>query len=290
MKADLYQQVTDQVIAELERGALPWIKPWRSRAGSGFMPVNIFTGKPYRGINVLLLLGSGSADQRWATFNQCKQHGAHVRKGAKGQLIVFFKPWHIRKVDTATNETTEKTVPMLKAYWLFNVEDIEGLPQATVEQPEQQPEPRIEAADALLAKAEIRKAANAYYVPSADYIGLPELESFRSVGHFYATALHELTHWTGHKSRLDRNLSGRFGDAAYAAEELIAELGSAFLCAELGLQIAELRHAGYVDHWLRLLRQDKRAIIAAASAAQKAADYLHGQQPATEEQPEAAAA
>jgi len=277
MSRDLYAEVTQKVIAELETGAAPWVKPWK---GGSFMPSNVFTGKSYRGINVPLLWSSGADDLRFATFKQCQEQGANVKKGAKGNLIVFFKPWQVRKIDADTNEATEKTVPMLRAYFVFNVADIEGLPESA---PKAAENARLDAAESLISQAAIKPASSAFYRPSDDSIGMPPIDSFISAEHYYATALHELTHWTGHKSRLDRNLSGRFGDQSYAAEELIAELGSAFLCAELGIRMTELRHAGYIEHWLKLLRSDKRAVLTAASAAQKASDFINKRQAVAEQ-------
>lgn len=295
MKRDLYSEVTDRIVAELERGALPWVKPWASTPGQN-VPCNAVTNRPYSGCNVLLLWmaqARGWATPRFLTYNQAQAAGGQVRKGEHGSTVFFVKK--LRVEDKATGD--EKLIPMMRAYTVFNVDQCDGLAE-TIRAGKpvrvRNPDTRDELADAFLTatKADIREGAGeAYFVPSQDFINLPAFVAFNGADHFYNVAFHELTHWTGHKSRLARDLKGRFDQQAYAAEELIAELGAAFLCAEFSFN-GDTRSAGYIASWIKLLKHDKRAFFTAASAAQKAADYLRGkvigEEPAAE--PEAIAA
>ncbi len=233
---DLYKHVTDSIIRDLEAGAPTWLKPWKDGKTSGLMPQNAATGRPYHGINICLLWGArdenGWPTSEYMTFRQALANGASVRKGEKGTQIVFMKKLTIR--DRETDE--EKKVGMLRAYTVFNAQQIDGLPIAEAEPPPVfNP---IDNAQAFIdaTPAEIRIAGNeACYLPALDLVTLPEPHQFKTPASFYATALHELGHWTAAKPRLDRDLSGRFGTQRYAAEELIAEMTSAFLCAHLGI-------------------------------------------------------
>ena len=272
--AAVYENVTRSIIAELERGAAPWVKPWKGGNCIGIMPANAITGHHYRGINVPILWHAadthGFPSHAWLTFKQALEKGACVRKGEKGTQIVFTKQLTVKQNDA---EDEERQISMLRAFTVFNVAQVEGLaaPDSTPAQP-----PPAGAADAFAAAtgADIRHGGDkAYFVPSMDFIVLPDPESFENVQHYRATKLHELVHWSGHGTRLNRDLNNRFGTKAYAAEELVAELGAAFLCAHLGVQ-GQLRHAGYIDSWLSLLKEDDRAIFTAASKASAAADYL----------------
>jgi antirestriction protein ArdC len=315
MQSDLYTRITDQIVCALEQGVRPWHKPWDAAhvAGPVSRPLRA-SGQPYSGINVLVLWATsmerGYTAPIWMTFRQAKELGAHVRKGERGTLVVFASRIRRTETDEDTGEISEREIPFLKGYSVFNVEQIEGLPAhytATVP-PRMNEEQRIVHAEAFFAAtgADIRHGGNsAHYVPSLDYIQMPPFESFRDATAFYATLGHEQVHWTRHKSRLDRDFGQkRFGDQAYAMEELVAELGAAFLCADLELtpQIRD-DHAPYIAGWLKALKEDKRAIFSAASHAQKAVDFLtclaeanlsrrqDGLQPATAEQePEARAA
>ena len=251
-------------------------------------------GTPYKGMNVLLLWGEamdkGYTAPIWMTFKQALELDAHVRKGEHGSLVVYANS--ITKTETNDKgEDTEREIPFMKGYTVFNVEQIEGLPAHYYAKPEN-PLPlseRIENADRFITNtgATIHHGGNrAFYAPSRDAIQLPPFEAFRDKESYYATALHELTHLTGHKSRLDRDFSAkRFGDQGYAREELVAELGAAFLCADLGIT-PEIRddHAAYLGHWLNVLKEDKRAIFSAAAHAQRAADFLNGLQPQQQQQ------
>jgi antirestriction protein ArdC len=273
----LYQEVTDKIVRQLESGDVPpWLKPWRTSHanGVGLLPINTVTGRHYHGINIPILWGEaadkGYPSHAWLTFHQANEKGAHVRKGEKATQVVFTKKLRIK--DEETDE--EKQISMLRGYFVFNVAQIEGLPvQASTEAHQVAPEG---AAQRFIAAtgADIRQGGNeAAYIPSRDYIVMPPFGAFKTVEGYYATALHEAGHWTGAEKRLNRNLSGRFGTRAYAAEELIAELTAAFLCAHLGIE-GELRHAGYLKTWAELLRHDNRAIFTAAARAQQAADFL----------------
>jgi antirestriction protein ArdC len=282
MKRDLYADVTARILSELEKGALPWVKPWRSTPGMNH-PHNAGTGRPYSGCNVILLWIA--ADQGWPTprfltFKQALDLGGHVRKGEHGTKVYFVKRMNVR--DTTVSETDEESTrsfTMMREFTVFNVAQCDELPEKILKpatKPPINPDERDATIDEFLqaSGADLREGhGEAYYRPSDDYVSLPAFGAFKNADHFYATAFHELGHWTGHKSRLDRDLKNRFGDRQYAAEELIAELCAAFICAEFGLN-NELRHAGYIDHWIALLKHDNRAFMTAASKAQAAADHL----------------
>jgi antirestriction protein ArdC len=280
-KRDLYTEVTSRILAELERGAAPWVKPWSATPGQN-VPQNAVSNRPYSGCNVILLWltrGQGWATPRFLTFKQAQEAGGRVRKGERGTKVYFVK--QLRVTESKEGEEAERLVPMMREYTVFNVAQCEGLPASIVECKAarvRNPDTRDVLADEFLAAsgAAIREGAGeAYYAPGADFISLPAFAAFKGADHFYNVGFHELTHWTGHKARLDRDLKGRFGQAACAAEELIAELGAAFLSAEFSFD-GDLRHAGYIETWIGLLRQDKRAFFTAASKAQAAADYLRG--------------
>lgn len=268
---DIYAEVTAKIIAQLEAGTMPWARPWNDAKGfNAGLPTNYTTGRAYRGINIPLLWASGFADQRWLTYKQAQAIGANVRKGEHGSLVVFYKQWKLRDVN-ASGEEAERSIPILRSFVVFNVSQIDGLPE-DVKPAETAPITYTRAAE-LMQQAKVAHGGNrAFYMPSQDSITLPRLDQFKSEAEYHATALHELTHWTGHKSRLDRDFSGRFGSDAYAFEELIAEMGAAFLCAESGIAY-QTQHADYLACWLKVLKADKKAILTAASQAQKAADF-----------------
>jgi antirestriction protein ArdC len=292
-REDLYQKVTDTIVAELERGVAPWVQPWRTldaRFGGG--PFNGYTARGYRGVNVLLLLiaaaEKGYQDPRWFTYRQAQTLGAQVRRGEKSTLVIFWKQIDARKRDEQTDEDERRTVPLLRAYSVFNAEQCEGIP-ALARQEEKTPELRYRGAQVLFQRHEVdvrHGGSHAFFARELDFIQMPPLKAFESEEHYWGTMLHELSHWTGHRSRLDRELGNRFGSEAYAAEELVAEMGSAFLCAQLGIQ-GRLRHPEYIGHWLRVLRDDKRAVFKASSLAQAAADFLLDRGPGAPESSEA---
>jgi len=284
-KRDIYDEVTARIIAEMEAGRLPWVKPWDANHAAcvGDMPVNASTGRAYSGINVILCwltsLERGYAVNRYLTFKQCQAMGGNVRKGEKGSTVVFLSPFVPKKEQERANAagTTPLQSFMLKRYTVFNVAQCDALPEtcyapaSRVDIPD--PNAAIEAIVTASGARVQHGGPTAFYSPGQDVVVMPPQESFVSPDGYYAVKLHELTHWTGHPSRLDRDQKGAFGSKSYAFEELIAEIGSAFTCAALGIQ-ATTRHSDYVAGWLAVLKEDNRAIIRAASQASKAADYL----------------
>jgi antirestriction protein ArdC len=282
MKRDLYAEGSSRIVAELEAGAAPWVKPWSATPGAN-TPCNAVSNRPYSGCNVVLLWmaqAAGYRTPRFLTFKQALELGGNVRKGEHGTKVCFVKQLQVRD-QGADDETATRLVPMLREYTVFNVDQCENLPDSiNTGKPVRvrNPDTRDELADAFLQStgADIREGhGEAFYVPSRDFISMSAFGAFKGADHFYGTIFHELTHWTAHKSRLDRDLKNRFGSRNYGAEELIAELGAAFLCAEFGFD-GDLRHAGYISHWIELLKADKRAFFTACSQASKAADYLRG--------------
>lgn len=283
MKQDLYQAITDRIVEALEKGVKPWQCPWdRSQAGR-LLPWNPKTGNNYRGINLVLLWmaadQAGYGTHAWLTLKQANALGGRVRRGEKATLCYFFKPIEVTKEieDRETGEISAqiREISMLKAFHVFNLDQIEGidLEDALVQTIEFTP---IEVAEDLLvgSGAVIHEGGiKAAYIPCRDLIFLPDPSRFQRAEDFYATATHELCHWSGHPSRLARDFTGRFGDQAYAFEELVAEIGSAFLNADLQLE-GDLQHESYIANWLEILHQDKRAIVRAASLASQAHQYL----------------
>ena len=277
-KFDTYQDVTDAILAQLEAGTKPWQKEWQ---GAPFTMPRRVTGEHYRGINVLLLWisaqANGFAGGQWMTFNQAKKLGGKVRKGSKGTRIVFFKQIDVKDRDASSDDET-KRIPMLRGYTVFNTDQIDDLPDA-YRTPELVPVAGIErdrTAEAALrscgAQIEERGGA-AFYTPATDTVTMPDFERFTSSGGYLATLAHELCHWTGHKSRLDR--FGKNTTPAYAFEELVAELGAAFIGSRLGILGDHIdNHSAYLASWLKALKDDKRAIFRAASLAQAAADLV----------------
>jgi len=295
-RKDVYSRVTDRIIADLECGVRPWMKPWNAEHAAGRITRPLRHNlQPYNGINVLMLwsaaMDRGYAAPIWMTYRQAAEMGAHVRKGEKGELVVYANTITRTETDEKTGEDEERTIPFMKGYTVFNVEQVEGLPASFYEmaEPTLDPVARIEQAEAFFAAtgAELRHGGNsAYYAVGSDHIQMPPFESFRDAESYYATLAHETTHWTRHPNRLDRDFGRtRWGDAGYAREELVAELGSAFLAADLGLALEPREdHAAYIGHWLDVLKEDKRAIFSAAAHAQRAADFLNGLQPKGETQ------
>jgi antirestriction protein ArdC len=300
MKQDVYQKVTDKIIADLEKSELTWLKPWSAGNTDGriIRPLR-HNGMGYNGINILMLwsaaLEYGFQSPFWMTFKQAKEFGAHVRKGEAGSMVVYANTI-TKSEEQDDGSAEERKIPFMKGYTVFNVEQIEGLPEhfyAKVE-PMADTAQRIEHADAFFGAtgAVVRHGGNsAHYSGATDHVQMPPFESFISPEAYYATLAHEMTHWTKHKSRLDRDFGRKtWGDAGYAKEELVAELGAAFLCADLALTPeARADHAAYIQSWLKVLKDDKRAIFAAAAHAQRAVDYLHGRQTIETEEQEVAA-
>lgn len=288
-RPDVYSRVTSRIVEQLEKGVRPWLKPWSAEnAGARITRALRHNGLPYRGVNVLLLwdeaIEKGYASNTWMTYRQAQELKGQVRKGEHGSLVVFAD--RFKKTETNDQgQDVEKEIPFMKGYTVFNVEQIEGLPENYYVKPQAPGEklPLIEKAEEFFKAtgATFRHGGNkAYYSPSIDLIHLPCPESFKDAESYAATKAHELTHWTKHPSRLDRDFGRkRFGDEGYAKEELVAELGAAFLCADLSIT-PEVRedHAAYIGHWLEALKGDKHFIFSAAAHAQRALDYLHGLQ------------
>jgi antirestriction protein ArdC len=262
MKRDLYTEVSARICAELERGAAPWVRPWSATPGAN-TPCNAVTNRPYSGCNVVLLWmaqNAGYRTPRYLTFKQALDLGGNVRKGEHGTRVYFVKQLQVRDENEEGDAT--RIVPMLREYTVFNVDQCDGLPSRVMMPGKVKPrhhDERDPTVDAFLAHsgATIREGAGeAYYRPGDDFISMPRFEAFRSAAHFHGVTFHEVGHWTGHKSRLDRDLRSRFGERAYAAEELVAELCAAFLCAELSID-GDLRHAGYIASWIGFVAKDR---------------------------------
>jgi len=289
-RPSLYQEITDKIIAELEAGRVPWVQPWGTvvAKASLAMPKNAATQRRYSGINVLILwtavIERGFAGQAWLTFRQALGLGGNVLKGERGTTVVYadrFTPDKERR--RAERDGDEPSaIPFLKRFTVFNTDQCENLPSALTAAPTPVSVGLIlPQAEALIAAtgADFRIGGErAFYSPSHDFIQVPRPDAYFEPINWHRTALHELGHWVGHASRLGRDLSGGFGSALYAKEELIAEIASAFVCASLNI-VPTVRHADYVGSWLEVLRGDDRAIVRAASAASKAADYLLAFQP-----------
>lgn len=275
MSNAVYESVTNKIIADLEKGAAPWVKPWRADSTADH---NLVSKKPYSGVNRLILgmAGMQYASNTWATYKQITEAGGHVRKGEKGTHIVFFKPV-TKETRTESGDIETEQFAVLKSYCVFNADQCEGLnlPAPATVSTEFDPIPHVE--DRIIKTGAVigHGGDAAFYMPSQDRIQMPNKSAFNTPANYYATILHELVHWSGADHRLARDLSkGRFGNPAYAFEELVAELGASFLCQDHGID-GDLRHAGYIGSWLKALRDDKTAIFKAAALAQKAADYIN---------------
>jgi len=271
-----YDRVTQQILDSLARGVVPWRKPWTGRE---YLPMNAISKKRYHGINTFLLSISPFTDHRWLTLRQANELGGYIKRGERGSLVVFWKLLET----TEQEQASKRNIPLLRHYFVFNVEQTEGTGIQPVETTCQLD--RIEVAEAVIQAMPIppkwkETGSSAYYLPSEDMIVLPPMNRFDSADHRYATAFHELGHATGHQSRLDRpGVSGtiRFGSEDYSREELVAELASAFVCAELGLDNSLIESSSsYINGWLDVLKRDNRAVIAASSQARNAADYILG--------------
>jgi len=296
-RPDVYSRITNKIISDLEQGVRPWLKPWSSEHAAGRITRPLrHNGIPYKGINTIMLWSAavtkGYSAPLWLTFKQAMELGGNVRKGETGELVVYANSITRTQTD-AKGEESEREIPFLKGYTVFNAEQCDGLPahySAPAQPPALTPLQRIEAADRFYAAtgADIRySGTRAYYAEGPDYVQMPPFETFHDAESFAATLGHELIHWTKHSKRLARDLGRvRHGDEGYAREELVAELGSAFLCADLGIT-PEVRadHAAYIASWLQVLKGDKRFIFSAAGHAQRATDYLHSRQPQQAEAP-----
>jgi antirestriction protein ArdC len=274
-----YTTVTSKIIEALKQGIVPWRRPWKSSD----QPMSLATGKPYHGINVFILLltamSEGYRSQYWATFNQIKARGGHVKGGEHGTQVVLWKRIEIKEKNAETGKTEKKTIPMLRTFTVFNLDQTEGVkdPTATSDR-EHSP---IEAAD-LIADGYIGNGGptltfggpQAYYSPPADSVTVPYPEDFTRDEGFYSVLFHELAHSTGHESRLDRIKSTKFGSGDYSREELIAEMTSCFLLSEAEVDVDYTNSAAYINSWIQALTDDEKALVVAAGAAQKAADLI----------------
>jgi antirestriction protein ArdC len=292
-RTNLYSDITDKIIAELEAGRVPWVQPWGTAAAKAplGLPQNAATGRRYSGINVLLLWGAvverGFGGQSWLTFRQALSLGGNVRKGERGTTVVYadrFVPEDEKRRAAETGEDAQ-AIPFLKRFTIFNTEQCENLPEDVATAAPPVPQGLIEPTVEALIKAtgiDFRIGGDrAFYVPAQDYVQVPPPQAYFETINWHRTALHELGHATGHASRLGRDLSGSFGSKKYAFEELIAEINAAFCCASLGTA-PTIRHADYIGSWIEVLREDNRAIVRAASQASKAADWLQAFLPENE--------
>jgi antirestriction protein ArdC len=285
-KQDIYTRITNQIVRHLETGVRPWVKPWNAEHAAGPITRPLrHNGRPYSGINVLSLWASAVAQNFaapvWMTFKQATELDAHIRKGEKGSPVVFADTVRRKETNEKTGDEIEREIPFLKGYIVFNVEQIEGLPEAYYAKasPNLDAAARIDHAEKFFAAlgATIRHGGNqAFYSIADDAIQMPPFESFNDADSYYATLAHEFTHWTGSKARLGRDFGGhRFGSEGYAVEELVAELGAAFLCADLELALRPREdHACYIATWLKVLAADNRAVFTAAWHAQRAAEFM----------------
>jgi antirestriction protein ArdC len=286
-KKNIYEEITGKIIAALEDGVIPWARPWQSVHYGAYR--NAVTNRPYKGLNTMLLnmiaMMKGYVDPRWLTFRNAEKLGGSVRKGERGARILFWKflPVPEQREDDGmipgedSEDQERKVIPFARMYTVFNVEQCEGLDLPAldpVEDDAAQPEAN-EPAKKILALPVIKHGGSrAFYSPAADRIILPPRSAFESSDFYFAIAFHETLHWTGHSSRLARTFGNRFGDKDYAFEELVAEIGSAFLCAHTGIALEEMRHPEYINAWLEILKGDKKAIFTAAAKAQNAADFI----------------
>jgi antirestriction protein ArdC len=288
-RADLYTRITSRIISDLEQGVRPWLKPWNAEHAAGRITRPLrHNGEPYRGINVLSLWGEAMANDYtcpiWMTYKQAQELGAQVRKGERGSLVVYAD--RFRKTETNENgEDTSHEIPFFNGYTVFNCEQIEGLPARYLAPATSVLDPvqRIALAETFFGNtnADIRHGGGrAYYNISEDFVQIPSFETFKDAESYYATLAHETTHWTRHEKRLNREFGRkRWGDEGYAAEELVAELGSAFLSADIGITPEPREdHASYIANWLEVLKNDKRAVFTAAAHAERAVAFLHGLQ------------
>jgi len=292
-KKSIHEQVTENIIAMLERGTLPWRRPWETSGTGLAVPANGISKRPYHGINRVILwtsaLVAGYPNHAWATYRQIQEAGGQVRKGEKGTRVMLYRPLEQNDENDATSSEEGNSAPkdakparIARVFTVFNLAQCDGL--AAPEQPETVTADPIPVAEQFLANVNARVqhgGDRACYIPSLDLIQLPNPDAFTSAEAYYATSCHEHVHFTGHVSRLNRvEKWAPFGSEAYACEELVAELGAAFLCAELSIKGELEHHASYLHNWLGVLKQDKTALFRAAADASRAAEYLHSLQPA----------
>jgi len=276
----VYEIITDRIIQELEKGIVPWRKPF-----TGLKPANLISRKPYRGVNALLLGLMPYEKPFYLTYKQAIESGGNVRKGEHGHMVVFWKMQEYEK-ENEKGEIEEKMIPFLRYYYVFNIAQCENIPETKIPQLETREFNVIEKGEEIIQgmpnKPDIVHSCNgtAYYSPIKDIVHLPNKDQYLSDGEYYSTAFHEFAHSTGHQTRLNRftgdNVLSIFGSEIYSKEELIAELASAFLCAEAGINNTISNSAGYIQGWLGKFHDDKKLLVSATSQAQKASDYILG--------------
>ena len=277
-KLDVYEIVTDRIIDLLEKGVVPWHKPWAG--GSNQLPCNLVSKKAYRGVNVWLLSCAGYSSPYWVSYKQATELGGQVRKGEKSTLVVYWKMFE--NIDKATGE--KKTIPMLRYYNVFNVSQCDGIKTPESDEIVKIDFDPIDEAEKIVNNMQKKPRIThndqrAYYDRANDYVNMPNKETFDKVESYYSVLFHELTHATGHEDRLGRLQKdvSRFGDSSYAKEELVAEMGASFLCATSGIIERTLDNsAAYIASWLKALKNDKKLVVSAAGKAHAACDYILG--------------
>jgi antirestriction protein ArdC len=281
-RRDHYEELTNTIIAKLEDGVLPWRRPWDPRkCSAGESPMNPVTGRTYRGINALALAMSPRAfggDPRWMSYRQAAARGWQVRKGEKGAIVFFYK-----KLEVGSDDEDRRTIPLLRAYVVFHASQLDGIPELGEPAAPKPVAERIVDADLIVKGSGVRVAIGgdrAFYTPSTDHIQMPPDGAFAGPPDWAATILHELAHASGAKHRLNRDLTGRFGNTAYAREELRAELASLFVGSALGLPSDVPNHASYIHSWVDVLKNDKREIFRAAADANRIAEWILSHHPA----------
>ena len=275
---NVYDVINSRVVELLEQGTIPWKKPWNAQTN---FPRNLISGKKYQGVNVFMLACSEFSSPYWMTFKQCQDKGGHVIKGSKSTPVIFWK-WLDRKdAPTEGDNSTNGKIPMLRFYSVFNIEQTEGITHPPAEETHNIFDPITKAEEIIAAmplKPDIRYGGGrAYYSPTLDYVQLSHQHTFDTIEHYYNTLFHELAHATGHGNRLARKgvtETSYFGSHEYSKEELVAEMGAAFLCGHAGIDTTIENSAAYLQGWLKALKNDKTLLIHAAAAAQKASDYI----------------
>lgn len=279
MATSVYQIVTDQILTQLQNGVVPWRKPWNTAT-----PANLVSGKEYRGINPFLLASQGYGSRYWLTFNQAAKLGGSVRKGEKSSIVTFWNIGEEKLVTNSEGKTRKTKGFLLRYYRVFNVEQTEGIAEKLGLGNSPAPIPDIPQCEKIVAQMphapSFEQDSRAWYRPSTDSVGMPSKSLFHSSEEFYSTLFHELTHSTGHASRIGREgieQLNTFGSESYSKEELIAEMGAAMLCGVTGISPATIPNsASYIQSWINKLRGDSKLLVSAASQAQKAADYIQG--------------
>jgi len=277
--SSVYSIVTAKIIKELENGVVPWRKPWRAEA-----PCNLVTGKPYRGINPFLLAPQGYGSRYWLTFRQGQKLGGHIRKGEKSSIVTFWNIGEEKIIKNVEGKERKSKPILLRFYSVFNIEQTEGIADKLGLGNATPRVPNVDACEAIVSgmpnAPAMQQDARAWYRPSTDTVGMPSKSLFNSSEEYYSTLFHELTHSTGHTSRIGREgieQLNTFGSESYSKEELIAEMGAAMLCGVTGIAPATIENsAAYLQTWINRLRGDSKLLVSAASAAQKAADYVQG--------------